>query len=53
MSYAIEQFEEIRRRQEEIRAELDLALKGTSAPVSEEPKVYPMYCYTAEDYDSA
>lgn len=54
MSYQVEDFEAIRRRQEEIRAELDLLLKGTSAPAEAEKKVgeaatewpyAPDYCY--------
>ena len=35
MTYQVEQFEAIRRRQEEIKAERDLLLKGTAAPADE------------------
>ena len=54
--YAADDYESIRRRAEEIQAERNLALKGTTLP--EEPKVgevaigWPMYGYTA-DYDPA
>lgn len=34
----VEEFEAIRRRQEEIKAERDLMLKGTAAPSEQEEK---------------
>jgi hypothetical protein len=53
MTYAVDDHEYIRRRAEEIKAERNLALTGTT--LSEEPKVgeyakeWPMYGYTAPD----
>jgi hypothetical protein len=52
MSYAADDYEAIRRRAEEIKAERNLALTGSTL---EEPKVgevamgWPMYGYTAPD----
>ena len=42
-----EDYEAIRRRLEELAAERNLALTGSSAPVqtAEEPKVWPMWAY--------
>jgi hypothetical protein len=55
MSYAADDYESIRRRAEEIKAERNLALKGTTLP--EEPKVgevSPAWPYAvAYDYDPA
>jgi hypothetical protein len=55
-TYAADDYEAIRRRAEEIKAERNLALTGSTLP--EEPKIgevamgWPMYGYTA-DYDPA
>ena len=51
--YAAEDFEAIRRRTEELKAERDLALTGSSVPaeVGEAAIGWPMYA--AADYDPA
>jgi hypothetical protein len=55
MTYAADDYEAIRRRAEEIKAERSLALTGSTL---EEPKIgevamgWPVYGYTA-DYDPA
>jgi hypothetical protein len=54
MSYAADDYESIRRRAEEIKAERNLALKGTTLP--EEPKVGEVaygWAYNPADYDPA
>jgi hypothetical protein len=53
MNYAADNFEFIERRRQEIKAELEIALTGSSAPVkSEEPKTEPTSWY-GHDYDPA
>jgi hypothetical protein len=56
MTYAADDYEAIRRRAEEIKAERNLALTGSTLPeetkVGEYAKGWPMYGYTA-DYDPA
>lgn len=54
MTFQADKYEEIRRRAEEIAAERNLALTGSTLeePKAEVAKVWPMYGYTA-DYDPA
>jgi hypothetical protein len=54
--YAINDFEAIRRRQEELKAQQDLALSGSTLPIEEiktEQQSWAMYGTISHDYDPA
>lgn len=51
---AVEDFEAIRRRQEELKAELDLAVTGSSLPTEEiKTETHGWAMYGGHDYDPA
>jgi hypothetical protein len=53
MTFQVEDFEAIRRRQEEIRAEKDLALTGSSVPAEVGEVAVGWPYFAAADYDPA